>query len=236
MNSWLFLSLFTAHLVGDFYCQNDKLCRQKETNKIKSPFLYVHSLVIGILSWLTVPQTGFIIYALVIAVSHWLIDLLKLSFRESLSGFIFDQLLHIVVIFAVSVIYNATDLLPLQKIDSMFSFSISLPLLIAGALFCCKPANILIKKILQRYQLGEGASCRNMKNAGALIGCLERLLTLIFVLIGQYGAIGFVVAAKSILRFKDSDTDRTEYVLVGTLLSFGIAIAVGLIMEKVKMQ
>ena len=109
MNSWLFLSLFTAHLVGDFYCQNDKLCRQKETCKIKSPFLYVHSLVICILSWLTVPQTGFIIYA-------------------------------------------------------------------------------------------------------------------------------FVVAAKSILRFKDSDTDRTEYVLVGTLLSFGIAIAVGLIMEKVKMQ
>ena len=45
----------------------------------------------------------------------------------------------------------------------------------------------------------------------------------------------FVIAAKSILRFKDSDTDRTEYVLVGTLLSFGIAIAVGLITVKIKM-
>lgn len=42
-------------------------------------------------------------------------------------------------------------------------------------------------------------------------------------------------AAKSILRFKDSDTDRTEYVLVGTLLSLGIAIAVGLITVKIKM-
>ena len=46
MNSWLFLSLFTAHLVGDFYCQNDKLCRQKEAFKIKSRFLYAHSLII----------------------------------------------------------------------------------------------------------------------------------------------------------------------------------------------
>ncbi len=108
MNSWLLLSLFTAHLVGDFYCQNDKLCRQKEAFKIKSRFLYAHSLIIGILSWIMVPQTGFIIYA-------------------------------------------------------------------------------------------------------------------------------FVIAAKSILRFKDSDTDRTEYVLVGTLLSFGIAIAVGLITVKIKM-
>ena len=223
MNSWLLLSLFTAHLVGDFYCQNDKLCRQKEAFKIKSRFLYAHSLIIGILSWIMVPQTGFIIYAFVIA-------------EERLSVFIFDQLLHIAVILAVSVIYDATDILPLQKIDNSFSLSISLPLLIAGVLFCCKPTNILIKKVLQKYQLGEGASCKNMRNAGALIGSLERLLTLIFVLIGQYGAIGFVIAAKSILRFKDSDTDRTEYVLVGTLLSFGIAIAVGLITVKIKMQ
>jgi len=235
MNSWLLLSLFTAHLVGDFYCQNDKLCRQKEAFKIKSRFLYAHSLIIGILSWIMVPQTGFIIYAFVIAVSHWLIDLSKLYCKERLSVFIFDQLLHIAVILAVSVIYDATDLLPLQKIDNSFSLSISLPLLIAGVLFCCKPTNILIKKVLQKYQLGEGASCKNMRNAGALIGSLERLLTLIFVLIGQYGAIGFVIAAKSILRFKDSDTDRTEYVLVGTLLSFGIAIAVGLITVKIKM-
>ena len=47
-------------------------------------------------------------------------------------------------------------------------------------------------------------------------------------MIGQYGAIGFIVAAKSLLRFKETDTAKTEYVLAGTLLSFGIATLCGL--------
>lgn len=54
------------------------------------------------------------------------------------------------------------------------------------------------------------------------------MLTLLFVLIGQFEAIGFIVAAKSLLRFKDTDTAKTEYVLAGTFLSFGIAVACGL--------
>ncbi len=38
---------------------------------------------------------------------------------------------------------------------------------------------------------------------------------------------GFLLAAKSLLRFRETDTVKSEYVLVGTLLSFGIAILVG---------
>jgi len=55
MNSWLFLSLLLAHVIGDFYLQNDKYCAQKEERKLKSWFLYVHSLIIGGVSWIVVP-------------------------------------------------------------------------------------------------------------------------------------------------------------------------------------
>jgi hypothetical protein len=48
-------------------------------------------------------------------------------------------------------------------------------------------------------------------------------------MINQYEAIGFIVAAKSLLRFKDTDTAKTEYVLAGTFLSFGIAIICGVL-------
>jgi hypothetical protein len=92
-----------------------------------------------------------------------------------------------------------------------------------------KPANILIKLILERYKVGNSESCEDIKNAGALIGNLERILTIIFVMINQYEAIGFIVAAKSLLRFKDTDTAKTEYVLAGTFLSFGIAIICGVL-------
>ncbi len=103
-----------------------------------------------------------------------------------------------------------------------------MPLFLLAILLCIKPANILIKLVLKKYQIGETQSCENIKNAGALIGNLERILTIIFVIIGQYEAIGFIIAAKSILRFKDTDTAKTEYVLAGTFLSFGIALLSGL--------
>ena len=126
-------------------------------------------------------------------------------------------------------ICETTKELPLQMIDSPSSFST--PLLILAVLLCMKPANILIKLILEKYQVGESESCDNIKNAGALIGNLERILTIVFVLLGQFEAIGFIVAAKSILRFKDTDTAKTEYVLAGTFLSFWIVILCGLMVR-----
>ena len=226
MNSTLFLSLVLAHIIGDFYLQTDKCCEQKETRKFKSWFLYVHTIIIGLLSWMTVPSCSFGLWALMIAVSHFAIDAVKIHCPKGLWSFVIDQLFHLSILAAISTIYETTKELPLQMIDSSSSFST--PLLILAILLCIKPANILIKLILEKYQVGESASCDNIKNAGALIGNLERLLTIVFVMLGQFEAIGFIVAAKSILRFKDTDTAKTEYVLAGTFLSFGIAILCGL--------
>ena len=49
---------------------------------------------------------------------------------------------------------------------------------------------------------------------------------------GQWPAIGFLLAAKSIMRFNDTRSAKrpvSEYVLLGTLLSFGFSIAAGLV-------
>ena len=119
---------------------------------------------------------------------------------------------------------------PIKSINTTESFQILI--LILGLLLGANAANILIKLVLKKYQVGETQSCENIKNAGALIGNLERILTIIFVIIGQYEAIGFIIAAKSILRFKDTDTAKTEYVLAGTFLSFGIALLCGLMTTK----
>jgi len=56
----------------------------------------------------------------------------------------------------------------------------------------------------------------------------RRFLILTLVLLKQYEAIGLLVAAKSIFRFSASRSVG-EYVLIGTLLSFTIAITVGLV-------
>ncbi len=226
MNSTLFLSLALAHIIGDFYLQTDKYCQQKESKQFRSWFLYAHAIIIGLLSWMIVPYCNFGGWTLLITVSHFTIDAIKIHCSKGLWSFVIDQLLHMGILIAISNIYKPAKELPLQMID--FSNSFSTPLLILAILLCIKPANILIKLILEKYQVGKSESCNNIKNAGALIGNLERMLTIVFVLLGQFEAIGFIVAAKSILRFKDTDTAKTEYVLAGTFLSFGIAILCGL--------
>jgi hypothetical protein len=65
---------------------------------------------------------------------------------------------------------------------------------------------------------------------GSTIGVLERILIVVFVLTGTDVAIGFVVAAKTLARFRLlDDRDFAEYYLLGTLASVSVAIATALI-------
>ena len=65
---------------------------------------------------------------------------------------------------------------------------------------------------------------------GATIGVLERLLIVTFVLVGAESAIGLVVAAKTIARFRQlDDRDFAEYYLLGTLASVSVAIVTALV-------
>ena len=84
-----------------------------------------------------------------------------------------------------------------------------------------KAANIKVDKESDDDNTGD------LPNAGKLIGIVERLLSFVFVLLGQYEAVGFIIAAKSLLRFAEGDKAKSEYVLIGTLLSFTMAIFVG---------
>jgi hypothetical protein len=65
---------------------------------------------------------------------------------------------------------------------------------------------------------------------GATIGVLERLLIVVFVVISAEAAVGFVIAAKTIARFRLlDDRDFAEYYLLGTLGSVSVAIFSGLL-------
>jgi Protein of unknown function (DUF3307) len=75
-----------------------------------------------------------------------------------------------------------------------------------------------------------GGSESGPEQVGATIGILERLIVCVLVLTGQAAAIGFVIAAKTLARFRQLD-DRhfAEYYLVGTLASVTLALATSLI-------
>ena len=97
----------------------------------------------------------------------------------------------------------------------------------AALLFIHKPANILIANILSGYKPDRkddpdgGKTVREDRNAGRMIGTLERIIMVIFISIGQYSAVGLVLTAKSIARYDRISKDQAfaEYYLLGTLLS-----------------
>ena len=102
-----------------------------------------------------------------------------------------------------------------------------------------KPASIVISKSLSPWDpkknstnTPEAGATEQPNLAGQRIGYLERTLILTFILLNQFSAIGFLLAAKSVFRFgdltKDKDKKLTEYVMLGTLTSFTLTILIGL--------
>ena len=91
--------------------------------------------------------------------------------------------------------------------------------------------HVLVKAFLRKYQLSRATG---LKGAGAIIGILERILTLTFVLLNEYTALALVFTAKSIARFEElKNRDFAEYYLVGTLSSIFFAILMGIVTKWV---
>ena len=94
-----------------------------------------------------------------------------------------------------------------------------------------KPSSILLSLFLDKWT-PTSSNTQSLPNAGQWIGYIERVLILTFVLIGSIEGVGFLLAAKSVFRFgelnKAKEIRTTEYVLIGTLASFTIAILTGI--------
>lgn len=228
----LFVKLLLAHLIGDFLLQPNSWVIDKEKHKIKSKFLYFHLVIHGLLVIIFVGEMAFIPFAIGLTLIHGTIDCLKLYLQKKKTKvlwFLGDQLLHLISLLAITILYTQPTL-EQATIDPRFW------LVITGLLFVTFPTSVIIKNSISIWTPeSKYKSDDSLQNAGNYIGILERLFVFCFILIGHFEAIGFLLAAKSIFRFGDlkeaKDRKLTEYVLIGTLLSFGIAMAAGLLVQ-----
>ncbi len=229
MNVNLLLLQFIAHILGDYIFQTDASAKEKNENGFKSKFILKHTLITFICSLVLSFDCNFILCSLGITASHFIIDGLKNKLNKGRFSFFIDQTLHIVMIVLFVWIFE----LYFKENQLLKITNTKLLLIITGYLICLKPANIFIREVLVVAKIESiSDTTTELKNAGKLIGILERILVLTFVIIGKLEVIGFMIAAKSILRYKDTNTIKTEYVLIGTMLSFGIAMLAGLLIER----
>lgn len=226
----LTIKLLIAHIMGDFVLQPDRWVAGKKAYRHRSKYFYLHGLI-HLVSLLVVLQFDFSYwpYITLIVVSHLVIDWIKLNLENKINVrvlFTADQLAHLIVIGIVVYIVHPFRL-DFEKLYSAEWLLTTLAILLTSYV-----SAILMKILLSRWSV-EDSSDDSLKNAGKYIGILERLFVFAFIVLNQWSAIGLLITAKSVFRFSDlsraKDRKLTEYILIGTLTSFGLAFLIGLV-------
>lgn len=231
----VFIKLIFAHLIGDFLLQFPSWVEEKEKYKLRSPKLYIHIVIHGLLVLLFLGSFDYWLLAFLLAVFHGIIDVLKLyaqNDKSKTAWFLVDQGLHLISIVVLWILFFKPNLnyLTWFENDSLWIYATAI-------LFITLVTGIIIQILMSKWSKALGDNDDNsLMEAGRYIGILERLFVFLFVIMGRWEGIGFLLAAKSVFRFGDlkgtKDRKLTEYILIGTLLSFGMAIATGLIVLR----
>ncbi|HOX82039.1 MAG TPA: DUF3307 domain-containing protein [Chryseolinea sp.] len=226
----VFIKLILAHLLGDFFLQPTSWVKAKEKKKLGAYQLYLHVLLHGVLIMLLIWDWAFLPWAATIAFVHFIIDALKLILQKKENRTIYfmaDQTLHILSLYLIFSWYQG-------RIEISTSFFTDENFMLATmVIFLTIPTSYLTSMLISKWTPHtEEETSDSLENAGKYIGILERLFVFVFVVSGRWEPIGFLLAAKSIFRFGDlkkpRDRKLTEYILIGTLISFGISILTGM--------
>ncbi|KYP13145.1 DUF3307 domain-containing protein [Flavihumibacter sp. CACIAM 22H1] len=239
---WL-TKLILAHLITDFILQPKAWIADRKKKHFRSTGLWLHVLLTAFVAW---ALTGWAYWdiALIILVSHLLIDGIKSYYKDDILSFLLDQSAHFAVILSCWYI-KFMDLATILQIWEKFNNNTVLWIKITGFVLVTFPAGILIGTLTRKWrdkldhQLRKSTpdsildeNLNSLANAGKWIGIIERIIVLSLLLNNQFQAIGLLIAAKGIIRFNEKERPeaKTEYLVIGTLLSMGVALLTGLVL------
>jgi hypothetical protein len=238
--------LLIGHLLGDFSVREFLNSRNKKENFCQ---ILLNAFIYFLVMILFIMIHGTFIDVLIISISifimHLTVDTCVIMLRKLLNnkGALFALYLFLVTqalyIGAITIVYfnlPEMNLIGNNLIEWMNSIHNvkALLLIIFAYLLVLSPTAHLIKLILNVNFPSDLLSNLSM-NTGSFIGKLERVIILTLGVMGLYTSMAFVFTAKSLARFKQlEDRDFAEKYLIGTLLSFLIAILL-LVLLKYRM-
>ncbi len=227
-----FAALLFAHAVADFLLQPGWMVRRKAEPQV----LAAHVGIVALATWAAL---GFPLHPAiaVLALLHLAVDALKIwALGDRLGGFVADQALHLATLAGTALwvpgLYAAgawAGPLPVWVPPAVAAALPEAMLHGAGLILATVAGGYGIGKLLAPFLETEPALTEgSLKDAGRLIGLLERGVAYLLVVAGQPAGVGFLIAAKSVLRFTTAREDRliSEYVIIGTIASVGWALAV----------
>lgn len=219
------IALFAAHVLADYVFQTGNMVARKD----KFLYLALHGVIV--LATAIVVTGSIAAPIFVLAALHLVTDAIKSRFEESIAPHLVDQLVHLITLTAIAA--YAPYIWKTGMWAAAPAYVPHILLLVSGAIYATRAGGFAVGILMAPY--GPEFSKDSLPGGGKMIGLLERGLIYVLVLAGLPIGIGFLVAAKSVLRFETaSDKDlaenrkRSEYVIIGTLASFGWAILVSL--------
>lgn len=241
----IFLLLLACHALGDYVFQTSVHIADKRQRLLRSPAFWRHGLGHGFLTagalWgVGIPTVHAGLAGGWVALSHGCVDFAKLSLDRVLEGsldrrplphwkihlYLGDQALHL-----SALALTAFLLSPAPGWDPWVT---QLAAWCALLLFATRGIGFGIDAYLARFSMPPWEE--GLPGAGYHIGVLERTLVVVFVALGVWEGVGFLLAAKSIFRFGDlqrsESRQTTEYVLIGTFLSIGGALLLTLLFRS----
>lgn len=222
--------LLIIHVIVDFYVQTDQKVQRKNSQRfewktIHKNELLRHTLLYTVLSsilfYFALGSLMWVIVIILLFLSHGLVDYIKIKMTRKRPQckapfFALDQIIHIGITLLIAYLIGEHFTLVKESPFPEVFFDYFLAILLIW-----KTANVVFTELFDAYkpQRNIGTDTGH-KNAGAMIGNLERLLILICLLTNNFATIGFVIAAKSVARFeKLSKPQFGEYFILGTLFS-----------------
>lgn len=225
------IRLLLSQLLADFVFLTNSMDANKKSFS-KSMLLHI-----GIVFFITIILSFSLKIAAALAFLHWIIDsikygLLKIFPKKIAILFFVGQILHILSILIIWAI--SEDILPqLSKAMAVVLTNYQINLLIIGYVMVIWPIAYVMKFVLDGIdKTNKGTDNKKLEHGGKLIGMFERIIILTFVYLNKYEAIGFLITGKSIIRFAQKEEGlRSEYVLVGTMMSYALSIMIGVIIN-----
>lgn len=241
--------VLTGHVIADFYLQTNRVARGKGESGVLLAFhCGCYALCMAFFVSVALPLDGIVLAWLILSISHALIDFGKARLEKrigsSLAVFGVDQALHMLLCAVVVAAFcDGSPMIGIVEVLAGVMGPTSAAMALATGLVLLivwRPAAILVRLLLGAVRLEgadathDGESAIAELRAGRWIGMLERTIISVLALCGQFGAIAFVLTAKSIARFKMlDDKEFAECYLVGTLASTAAAILVSLAVQEV---
>lgn len=227
MTIWL-TKLLLSHFLTDFLLQKNNWIKDRSEKHFASRYLYLHTFITAVVAWLFIGWQYWGV-ALIIFGTHTIIDGIKSYAPDKPKFFLIDQASHLVVIFLCwwLTFYDFSDL-KLNWKD--ISEDTNLWIKFTGYFFVTTPCAYLIGQLTKKWRANLPNS-EGLEDAGKWIGIIERIMIITLVLYNQYEAVGLLIAAKGIIRFNDNNRteQKTEYLVIGTLISIALAMITGLI-------